>query len=609
MPSRSPHRLRAWRLLAGAALLVPVLAGTAGAAEGSVPTTTPPADRDATEQGWIASTMARMTLEDKVGQLFVSHVYGTSVDTTDAGDVASNRAELGVDNAEQLIDTYHVGGIIYFAWAHNVADPQQIAQLSNGIQRVSLAQPAGVPAVITTDQEGGLVYRVGPPATQFPGNMALGAGRSAADAQQAADITGHELRAMGINQDYAPVADVNVNPANPVIGVRSFGSDPDLVATMEAAQVRGYQAGGVAPTAKHFPGHGDTDTDSHTGLPVITHTREQIEQIDLPPFRAAIAAGIDCIMTAHIVVPALDPSGDPATLSHPILTGVLRDELGYDGVVVTDSLGMAGVRQKYGDARVPVLALEAGVDQLLDPPNLDLAYHAVLDAVRSGELTEARIDQSVQRILRLKFEHGIVAQPFVDPAALPSVVGTPEHLAAAQAITDRTVTLVKNDAGTLPMAVSGRHVLVTGYGVTTTATLGNRLRDHGADVTVVTTGISPSSTTRNAAVSAAGGKDLAVVVTNAATAYPNQQALIGSLLQTGTPVVVVAVGNPYDVSAVPQVPTYLATYGYQAVSLASLVRVITGEVNPSGRLPVAIPTAGDPSVDLYPFGYGLSYGG
>ena len=174
---------------------------------------------------------------------------------------------------------------------------------------------------------------------------------------------------MGIRQNYAPVADVNVNPANPVIGVRSFGADPEAVGALVAAQVKGYQSAGVAATAKHFPGHGDTKDDSHAKLPYIHHTREQWLELDAPPFRAAIAAGIDSIMTAHIVVPALDPAEDPATLSRPILTGILREELGYDGVVVTDSLGMQGVRTKYGDDRVPVLALKAGVDQLLNPPN------------------------------------------------------------------------------------------------------------------------------------------------------------------------------------------------------------------------------------------------
>ena len=253
--------------------------------------------------------------------------------------------------------------------------------------------------------------------------MALGANGSRTDALTAGRIGGAELRALGIRQDYAPVADVNVNPANPVIGVRSFGADPKAVAGLVAAQVTGYQRSSVAATAKHFPGHGDTAVDSHYGFPVIEHTREQWSSIDAPPFRAAIRAGIDSIMTAHIMVPALDDSGDPATLSRPILTGILRGELGYDGVVVTDSLGMQGVREKYGDDRVPVLALKAGVDQLLNPPSLDIAWNAVLTAVRQGELTEARLDTSLLRILRLKNRLGLLDRPYVSHAGVDRAVG------------------------------------------------------------------------------------------------------------------------------------------------------------------------------------------
>ncbi|NEA77367.1 glycoside hydrolase family 3 N-terminal domain-containing protein, partial [Streptomyces sp. SID13588] len=264
----------------------------------------------------------------------------------DQFDIDLNLKEMGVKTAAELIAKYHVGRIIYFVWAHNTRSPHQIADLSNGIQQAGLAQPTPLPLLISTDQEHGIVARVGKPATLMPGAMALGAGGSRSDARKAAQIAGAELAAMGIVQNYAPVADVNVNPANPVIGVRSFGSDPQAVAELVAAQVKGYQGAGIAATSKHFPGHGDTKTDSHYGLPRIDHTVEQWEQLDAPPFRAAIAAGIDSIMTAHILVPALDPAEDPATLSHPILTGVLRERLGYDGVVVTDALDMAGVREK-----------------------------------------------------------------------------------------------------------------------------------------------------------------------------------------------------------------------------------------------------------------------
>jgi beta-N-acetylhexosaminidase len=557
---------------------------------------------------WAWGTMRRMTLEEKVGQLFVTYAYGTTADTTDPADVAANRGLYGVDNAAQLIDRYRLGGIVYFAWSHNVNDPAQIAALSNGVQRAAARQRVPVPLLVGTDQEQGIVARIGPPATQFPGNMALGAARRASDTRDAASVTGSELRAMGVNQDFAPDADVNTNPANPVIGVRSFSSDPTLAATLTKEAVIGYQRERVVATAKHFPGHGDTNVDSHTGIPVIGHTRQQWEQLDRPPFAAAIAARVDSIMTAHIVVPSLDPSGDPATLSQPIVTGILREELGYDGVVITDSLGMAGVRQKYGDDRVPVLALKAGVDQLLMPPDLDLAYRSVLAAVRGGELTERRIDQSVLRVLRMKFRHGLVANPYVDESRIPAAVGTAAHLATARSVTDRTVTLVKNDRALLPLAAgSGRRVLVAGWGVSTTATLATDLARRGLATDALTTGASPTQAQIDAAVTAAGTHDLTVVTTNGLRSNPQQRRLVEALRATGTPFVVVAVAEPYDIAYVPSVPTYLATYSYTAVSLESLTRVLLGEVSPVGRLPVTIPAADAPATALYPFGYGLSY--
>jgi beta-glucosidase-like glycosyl hydrolase len=554
--------------------------------------------------------MARMTLEEKVGQLFVTYAYGATATTADPRNVTA----YGVATPAEVVAKYRLGGVIYFAWTDSVANPPQIAALSNGLQQTSLGvgQKVSVPLLISTDQEHGVVFRVGPPATQFAGAMALGAGRSTTDAREAAAIAGAELRAVGVNQDYAPVADVNVNALNPVIGVRSFSSDPELVARLTAAQVEGYQTGGgIASCAKHFPGHGDTATDSHTGLPTIDHTREEWERIDAPPFRAAIAAGIDSIMTAHIVVPSLDPSGDPATLSKPIMTGILREELGYDGVVVTDSLGMAGVRQKYGDAEVPVLALEAGVDQLLMPPRMDIAYNAVLDAVRSGRISEKRLDQSVYRVLRRKHLNGLVDQPMVDVAAVPSVVGTPKHYAAAQRISDRSTTLVKN--ALLPLSKTARTILVTGYGVASTQTLANRLTARGATTTVRQTGATPTDAAITGAVAAAQTHDLTVVLTMKAwdtlvtDKQAKQQKLVKQLLATGKPVIVVAVRDPYDIAYFTAAPTYLATYSYADVSMESLAKVLYGEIAPAGKLPVDIPVAGDPSVTLYPFGHGLTW--
>ena len=598
MPLRPTARI----LIAVLAALAAVVTTLGGAAVGDTRGWKPPPE--AAKHGWITSTIARMTVEEKVGQLFSTHVYGNTVDSYDA----SNVAEFGLGTPREIIEKYHLGGVLYFAWTHSVDNPEQAAGLSNGIQEVATSTGAKVPALISIDQEGGLVARVLEPATQTPGNMALGATRDQQGARDLAAIQGTELAAMGITQNFAPVADVNVNPANPVIGVRSFGSDAGLVAAMTAAQVRGYEKdAGISSTAKHFPGHGDTAVDSHYGFPIITHTRQEWETIDKPPFQAAVDAGIDAIMTAHIQVPALDPSGDPATLSKPIITGILRGEMGYDGVVVTDSLGMQGVRDKYGDDRVPVLALKAGVDVLLNPPDMATAYQGVLDAVASGELRERRLDESLYRVLDLKWRNGVIRDPFVDTEAVMDEVGTAEHLARAQEVTDESPTVLENDESTLPMDAAGKDVLVTGYGVATKQTLADDIRRRGATARVAETSTNPTTAEINAAVAQARTSDVAVVLTMNAATSSGQARLVRALQDSGTPVVVAAVRNPYDIAEFPEVPTYVATYSYKDVALESLTKVLFGEVSPTGKLPVDVPSKADPSQLLYPFGAGLTW--
>ncbi|MFI0716751.1 glycoside hydrolase family 3 protein [Streptomyces inhibens] len=560
--------------------------------------------------------ISRMTPEEKVGQLFVMRVYGHSATDPDPADVAANQKEIGVANAAELIAKYHVGGIIYFGWAHNTREPHQIADLSNGIQKAAAAQRVPIPLLISTDQEHGIVARVGAPATLFPGAMALGAGGSRDDARTAARIAGEELYAMGIRQNYAPDADVNVNPANPVIGVRSFGADPQAVARMVSAEVKGYQGAGIASCAKHFPGHGDTDTDSHVGLPYIHHTAEQWERLDAPPFKAAIAAGIDSIMTAHIVVPAFDSSEDPATLSRPILTGILRERLGYDGVVVTDSLGMEGVRVKYGDARVPVLALKAGVDQLLNPPDLSVAHAAVLKAIQEGELTEHDIDTRLMRILLLKERRGLFKDPYTTHGDVDRVVGTRSHLATADRIADRTTTLLRNDADILPLSRRReRRVLVVGVdaaapsgtGGPPTTVLAKTLTELGFSALALSTGLAPTQQQIDGAVAALGERDAVVVATYNVSAQSPQRKLVGALLDTGKPVVQLAVRNPYDIAQLDGVRAALASYSWTDVELRAAARVIAGRLDPTGRLPVAIMRADTPDRALYQIGHGLSY--
>lgn len=566
----------------------------------------------------LKKIIARMSVEAKVGQLFVPYFYGASATSPSQADQERNLRELGVRTVAELIAKYHLGGVIYFSgWTNNIHDPRQVAELSNGVQRASLSLPTPIPSLISIDQEHGANVRVGSGATQLPGAMALGAGHSLSDARTAARISGTELAALGIHQNFAPVADVNVNPANPIINIRSFGADAREVGRMVAAQVTGYRRASVVACAKHFPGHGDTGQDSHTELPVITHTREEWERIDAPPFQAAIAAGVDSIMTAHLQVPALDPSNDPATLSPKILQGVLRGELGFDGVIVTDALNMAGVRTKYGDDRVPVLALKAGADQLLFPPDIDVAYHGVLAAVRDGEITEERLDESVLRILRLKDKAGLLGgSPLTSPREVDRVVGSRQHRIAADRIAERTTTLLVNEGRTLPLRRGQRKLLVVGAGPafptddtrSTVPELAKAFDALGYDTAHLVTGRSPDAAAIDAAVAATRGRDAVVVTTDNVGTTSAQRTLVSRLLATGVPVVHLAVRNPYDIAHLDGVPASLASYCWTEVELRAAARVIAGRVAPRGTLPVPVQRADDPAEVLFPSGYGLSYG-
>jgi beta-N-acetylhexosaminidase len=606
-----PARPRPRRIHALAVPLAGLLAfGGVGAASGTTPAPRQPMSADAQLDAAANQALRGLSLEEKVGQLFVTWVNGKSADEVNP----KNQADFGVDTAAQAVAKYHLGGVIYFNnnSRDNFDSPAQVAKLSNGLQQAAVTSGAHIPLQIGTDQEGGTVTRMGAPATEFPNSMAIAAGRSTDSANQAATIIGHELRAVGINQDFAPDSDVNSNPANPVIGVRSFAGQPGLASQFVTAEVKGYQESGppsatVSSTAKHFPGHGDAATDSHTGLPRINRTEDQWRAIDVPPFKAAIAAGIDSIMSAHIQFPSLDPSGEPATLSKPIITGKLRNELGYNGVVITDSLEMQGVRELHSDAEIPVLALKAGIDQLLMPVHLDVAINAVLAAVKSGDLPMQRIDQSVLRVLKLKLKRGILYAPFTNPAQVPQKVGTPAHLTTAQGIADRSVTAIANDAGLLPLKQKPATALVTGWGVASTQTLADKLTAHGTKASVLQTGQTPSDALITQAATAAKTADLVVVLTNNLGGFPLQNKLLQALMDTGKPVVAVAAQIPYDAGYANPVPTWLATYGYIGPSLEALAKVILGESKPTGKLPVDVPAGADVQTVKYPFGHGLTW--
>ncbi|HJP79153.1 MAG TPA: glycoside hydrolase family 3 N-terminal domain-containing protein [Pseudonocardiaceae bacterium] len=593
-----------------AATAVATIAALAVPALGASATPDHPASIDAQ----VRAVMAKMTLAEKVDQMFVVNVYGTDANTVTPAEATANNALFGagVNNATQMINTYHPGGVIYFAWTDSLTGAQQTASLSNGLQQSAMGSD-GIPLQISADQEGGVVTRIGAPASVSPGNMAIGASFNPANAYRSANVIGQELKAQGLNMDDAPVVDVNTNAHNSADGPRSFGDRTSAVEMMAAAAVTGYQRAGVAAQAKHFPGLGDTTVNTDSGVAITNETKQQIMSVDVPAFRAAIAAGTQSIMAAHIVAPSIDPSGLPASLSNPIVTGVLRDTLHYNGVVITDSLS-AGALAPYTHQQIITDAINAGDDELLICPepvngslngavNLPESEQIVMNAVNSGQISVGRIDQSVSRILHLKFQLGLFKNPYTTSGAVTSTVGTPAHLATMASVAKDSITLVRNGNQTLPLAAnSGKHVLVTGWGVGTTQNLANDLTAKGLTTQLLWTG-SPNSATIAQAVAAAQNNDYTVVTSYNAWNDTTQQNLINALLATGKPVIVASVGGPYDLAYYPTAPTYIATYDYQPPSLVALANAITGTA-PTGHLPVTVPDAAG-TATLVPYGTGL----
>jgi beta-N-acetylhexosaminidase len=544
----------------------------------------------ASAQDSLARILRGMSLAEKVGQMFVSYVYGQTATTASA----ANTTRYGVATPAEVVARYHLGGVIYFTWSDNLANPPQIAGLSNGLQSAAVAD-SGIPLQISTDQEGGVVNRIGAPLAVSPGNMALGATFRPQLAYRAAQVSGSELKALGINVVDAPVVDVNTNPRNAADGPRAFGDRTGQVSIFGAAAVAGYRSAGIGAQAKHFPGLGDTTVNTDNGVAVTNETRAQILATHVPPFQAAIAAGTQSIMAAHIVAPALDPSGRPASLSKPIVTGLLRDRLRYDGVVITDALDAAALAG-IPAGQIVLDAIDAGIDELLMPTDVPGAIRTVLDAVAAGTISESRIDQSVRRILRMKLGLGLFDEPFVP---VPPVVGTPEHLQTMADAAAGSITELRN--AVLPVR-PGQNVLVTGWGVGTTTNLTSALTARGISATRFYTG-SPSADVIAQAVTAARAADVTVVTTYNAWNDATQQSLVTALLGTGKPIVVAAVGGPYDIAYFPAASTYLAAYGYQAPSIAALADVLTGRAAADGRLPVTIRTPDGQQV-LFRYGSG-----
>ncbi len=554
---------------------------------------------------WVQGTLKKMTLDEKVGQMLVTSFQSNYVSTD------SKTFDELADAVHQL----HVGGFHVFGGSElapgvllnpsygtvTLGLPLEAASLLNRLQAIS-----ALPLLNTADFETGAGFRL-MGATNFPRMMAFGAAGEERLAFEAGRVTGEESRALGIHVNFAPVADVNDNPRNPVINTRSFGENPAAVGRLASAFVRGMQSAGEMATLKHFPGHGDTDVDSHLGLPIITDPRAELERTELPPFKAGIAAGADAVMTGHIEMPALDPTPNtPTTLSKPIVTGLLRGELGFRGLIYTDSMGMAGVNAMYKPGAAAVLAVKAGNDIVLHSPDDAAAFAAIRDAVASGEIPMARIDQSVERILRAKAKAGLNRVRTVNLEAISNIVGTRANQAIADEVSQRSMTLVKDARGEVPLKLPREAQILylsmldypSGWRIAAPSrTFIPELRERWPNVTAVelsdrtTAGelelvraMAPRYDAVVASIfvrasSGSGRMDLAAGL----------QRLVRDLARSPKPFVTVLFGNPYVATGMPEAPAMLLTYDFYDRAEASAVRALAGEAPITGRLPIALP--------------------
>lgn len=591
-------------------LAAPILAEDAAA---------PAVANDSGGERWAERTLHKMSLEEKVGQLFmvwarVDFMNPTGPEYTYLRDIMQHY-HLGSFGITVPVD----GGLLM------KASPLDAAVLTNQLQRDS-----PLPLLFAADFERGLPMRF-TGGTGFPHAMAIGATGNPEYAYQAGRITAAEARAIGIHWNFYPDADVNSNPNNPIINTRAFGEDPAQVSAMVAAYIRGVHDGHGMATAKHFPGHGDTDTDSHLALSRINATRTHLDQVELMPFRTAISEGVDSVMVGHLLVPAVEPDPNrPATISYNISTRLLQDELGFHGIVITDAMDMNGLTHIFGGntpqsaGRAAVEALRAGADMILIPGDLDGAYNGVLDAVRRGELPESRIDSSVGKILRAKAALGLNKNRFVDLNAVNDALSRPENLDLAERIADESVTLVReSSAALLPLqrgaAASARftyhaatpasnHLLLLVFTDDVRGENGRELvrevRSRVPDVRVIYVDDVMAPLLAPYVVEAAEKAERVVaavyVIPSAGRAVAGETGspalergpevvLTDVLKVAAAKTVVVSLGNPYILAQNPAIQNYVCTYSNATVSELSAAKFLFGEIPANGRLPVTIP--------------------
>ena len=549
-----------------------------------------PAKLSAEGERWVSQTLKTMSLDEKIGQLFSVWAYGTFLSTE-----SQDYKDLLRDVEEK-----HIGSFAIQTHSSPLGiERSQVyptAMLVNTLQ-----QHAKIPLLIGADFERGSGTRLDE-GTSFPYEMAVAATGRPEDAYTMGKITALEARAAGVPWIFSPVADVNSNPQNPIINTRSFGEDPARVSEFVAAFVRGVEENGGLATAKHFPGHGDTSADSHLDLPTVSGDRARLERVELAPFRAAIAAGAGSIMTAHLSVPALEPDADvPATMSPKVMTDLLRGEMGFDGLVVTDALDMGGVTVRYPPGEVAVRSILAGADVLLVPPVLDAALQAVHEAVASGRIPMSRLDEAVTRVLRAKAQLGLNKSKLVDLDALARTFDRPEYDRAALDIADRGITLLRDDQHILPLdaAKPARVLLVAVSGDSDpfpAGTLENEIRWRLDSLTTVRmdtrfvradTVKLPAPDTYDIAIAAVYVR---VTDRKGSVGLPEDEAaLVNRLLAAGKPVVVAGFGSPYLAESFSSAKTYIASFGTGEIAQRAMGRALFGQIAVGGRLPVNIP--------------------
>ena len=582
---KSRFAARALALLGLASL--PVLAGFAPADTTRRPV--PRASVPSLEADWVEATLASLDLRGRVAQMVVAWI--------DGGTPVAGSAEA--DRAMALVTQHGVGGLIV-----GKGSALRTAAWLNELQRAS-----AIPLLVTADLEWGPGTRL-LGATTIPVNMALAATGDLRYVYEAGRITALEARAAGIHMAFAPVADVNVNPRNPVINTRSYSGDARIVAEHVSAFVAGARDAGLLTVAKHFPGHGDTEVDSHLEMPVLTASRTRLDEVELVPFRAAVSAGVDGIMTAHLNVPALDPMGGrPATLSYAILTDLLRQDLSFEGLVITDALIMDGVRRRGENGMVAVEAVEAGADILLMPPSSGEAIAAVVAAVESGRISPERIDESVRRILRAKLAAGLDRGALTDTASFARMIEGGAHSAWADEVAARSLTLVRTANGALPLAPlpdgSPMPISVVAYDESGESRRGTTFAEaliaRGHEVRVIRVSRSTTFAQLEAAERDATGIVVFLSFSNAAPwrgrlGLPSQIATLADrLAERGA--LIFNFGNPYLLSQIPHAETYLLAWAEDPVMENAAARAITGEVEVSGLLPI--------SLDGYDLGTGV----